>query len=239
MVVYLYGSRRTVCPSGFSDFADAHGRFLVFASASKNMTDNNIVSPAAPVVISKGYVGEHSHYIDLFNFNPQGPGVTTTIPADQTATGAALYPSRMTLGNGFPINSYLGIPYVQLRTCKVTGPPTRTLASPDPSMIFFYDGQICPGNWIETSSRADGSVASLYANLPGRMIVNLYSPNTFPGQVTTDGATLTCASGPCGITGHSTHVHTASMPTWTLPKSTGTILTTGAAGSGTKYLGES
>jgi hypothetical protein len=215
IVVHLDYTIKT-CPSGFSDFADANGRFLVFASATKNMTDNNLISPAAPVLGSLDPVGLHSHLIpDAMLVPPNKISIRIPQGVNQQSTGAAVPTGafRIYAKSALASRASFGLPYVQLRSCKVTA-ASSTLDIPPTDMIFFYDGQTCPGNWVEATARTDGPSSPRFVTLPGRIIFSLYNALLTAGQTNDDGGaeSLTCAWQSCGNIGHAPHIHTLYGP---------------------------
>jgi hypothetical protein len=218
MVVFLHHAVQS-CPAVlFSNFDDAHGRFLVFASANKVMTDGQIISPAASITTSVGNVGSHDHFVPVAEFSFRAKTDNAVSGVDDIAL---LYSTALTgrLRTSISGNAHLGLPYVQLRTCKVnSGLATTTpVVHPSSNLIFFYDGQTCPGAWREASSRTD-MAGKDFSAIVGRMIFNLYNSATSAGQVNTDGLALTCASGACGPSGHASHYHAATSKVFNPPK---------------------
>jgi hypothetical protein len=222
MVVFLHSSF-AVCPAGFSDFTDAHGRFLVFADAAKAMIGGTLVNAAPAVTVSAGNVGDHAHYMPPISVATMGRMQAYSPYIVAAAYSPARFAPTRTLGATTSSSDHLRLPYIQLRTCEVTNSQagSAALISPNASLIFFYNGQTCPGAWVEASSRSDGG-GNKYSAIAGRMIFTLYkSGPTFSGQTNTDGATLACASRACGLLGHDGHYHSVKTSNITLPSTYG------------------
>jgi len=198
------------CPSGFTQFADAEGRFLVFANAGVNLT-TALFSPAAQIP-SGGAVGSHTHTLPSFAFasiNLCPSNVACTASSFVGAKGGATF----TLTGSSPTGSAsLPIPYVQLVACQVSDGTSNGIY-PDYNAVFHYNGETCPPLFVESTSRTDAPNASYpFSNLAGRLIVNAFTGAT-SGAIF-GGSQLTYAIGTNnGSTdaGHASHDHTYSM----------------------------
>jgi hypothetical protein len=225
IVVFLHHSV-IKCPGNFSDFVDAHGRFLVFANATKDMSDGNLISPARAINASIGGVGEHTHSMPALPFTPRtrqilfqfaGPfGGQSTTPSFDVAIPLPILEAAISAP------AHLNLPYIQLRACQVNaGVPTVTKVLPPASLIFFFQGNTCPALWREATGRTDGGNGQPFGNIAGRMIFNLYNNTVgnFAGQIATNSSasTLPCASGLCGTPGQAPHLHTVNIKNCNLP----------------------
>jgi hypothetical protein len=164
-VVVFFSASTTTCPSGFTDFVDATGRVMIFADSSTSVTSNNIGGGSA--ILAGKPLGEHSHTIQPVTINVpftflSGFFLTFDSP-NIDGLAPAGYHSTATFTASNPTSSDGLLSHTQLRACQANSMGSGIGREPPSDMIFYYDGNTCPGYWRDVSQ------VSGMNNLTGRI----------------------------------------------------------------------
>jgi hypothetical protein len=207
-IVTFMNSATNTCPTGFSAFVPAQGRFLVFVSASADLSTAR-VSPASVNTSSLADIGAHTHSIPSYSFTTNNICMTSGVcgPGSKSLRGSQTLSWSQSVGTG---SSRVSIPYVQLVACEVTDTTTNSVL-PSSDAIFYYDGNSCPPNYRDATSRSD---TYDYSQLIGRLPYIKYSTNdvsaTYWGGTQFSYATSVTAP-PVSDPGHAVHSHSISI----------------------------
>lgn len=145
--------KRQSCPTGWSTFEAANGRFIL-PEASGDASQLNVSNGSSSFL-----AGEPSHTHDVI-------GAATTLASTSFAglagccnngpgsTDAQIFVSLAAA----PAN----LPYVPLLICKKTDVPAPTAPPLPTGITMFFDGAVCPAGWSEFG----GSQGRLLVGLP-------------------------------------------------------------------------